>query len=115
MECVTDPKAPDPPPNVSGLRSVRTRLLAIALLPMGAVLPIVLGFALFWWLGQFDALLVSKAHDDLIIARQYLRRIMERGDEQIAALGQSAAFAEAARAGGLDALLEERQIGRAHV
>lgn len=109
MECVTDPKAPDPPPNVSGLRSVRTRLLAIALLPMGAVLPIVLGFALFWWLGQFDALLVSKAHDDLIIARQYLRRIMERGDEQIAALGQSAAFAEAARAGGLDALLEERR------
>lgn len=76
---------------------------------MGAVLPVVLGFALFWWLGQFDALLVSKAHDDLIIARQYLRRIMERGDEQIAALGQSTAFAEAARAGRLDTLLEERR------
>ncbi|GJD57317.1 sensor histidine kinase [Methylobacterium dankookense] len=92
-----------------GLRSVRVRLLAIALLPMVAVLPVVLGFALFWWLAQFDALLVSKAHDDLIIARQYLRRIMERGDEQIAALGQSAAFAGAARAGGLDALLEARR------
>lgn len=92
-----------------GLRSVRVRLLAIALLPMVAVLPIVLGFALFWWLAEFDALLVSKARDDLIIARQYLRRIMERGDEQIAALGQSAAFAEAARTGGLDALLEARR------
>ncbi|AWN39741.1 sensor histidine kinase [Methylobacterium durans] len=91
------------------LRSVRARLLAIALLPMVAVLPIVLGFALFWWLAQFDALLVSKAHDDLIIARQYLRRIMERGGEQITALGQSAAFAEAERAGGLDALLEARR------
>nr|WP_245265543.1 cache domain-containing protein [Methylorubrum extorquens] len=102
-------KTSDPPPNVWSLRSVRTRLLAIALLPIGAVLPVVLGFALFWWLGQFDELLVSKAHDDLIIARQYLRRIMERGDEQIAALAQSAAFAESARAGGLDSLLEERR------
>ncbi|EHP93402.1 sensor histidine kinase [Methylorubrum extorquens] len=109
MECVISWKTSDPPPNVWSLRSVRTRLLAIALLPIGAVLPVVLGFALFWWLGQFDELLVSKAHDDLIIARQYLRRIMERGDEQIAALAQSAAFAESARAGGLDSLLEERR------
>ncbi|WP_232628691.1 sensor histidine kinase [Methylobacterium sp. Leaf118] len=99
----------EPAPDRWGLRSVRVRLLAIALLPMVAVLPIVLGFALFWWLAEFDALLVSKARDDLIIARQYLRRIMERGDEQIAALGQSAAFAEAARAGGLDPLLEARR------
>ena len=76
---------------------------------MVAVLPVVLGFALFWWLAQFDALLVSKAHDDLIIARQYLHRIMERGDEQIAALGRSTAFAEAAGTGGLDALLEARR------
>lgn len=109
MECVSDPGPREPSTNRWRLRSVRTRLLAIALLPMGAVLPVVLGFALFWWLGQFDALLVSKAHDDLIIARQYLRRIMERGDEQIAALGQSAAFAEAARADGLDTLLEDRR------
>jgi len=92
-----------------GLRSVRARLLAIALLPMVAVFPVVLGVILFWWLAQFDALLVSKAHDDLIIARQYLRRIMERGSAQIAALGQSAAFAEAGRAGGLEALLEARR------
>ncbi|WP_110351771.1 cache domain-containing protein [Methylobacterium sp. B4] len=109
MECVSDPGAPEPSASGWHPRSVRTRLLTIALLPMGAVLPVVLGFALFWWLGQFDALLVSKAHDDLIIARQYLRRIMERGDEQIAALGQSTAFAEAARSGRLDTLLEERR------
>ena len=109
MECVSGPRAIEQPGNPWGLRSVRVRLLAIALLPMVAVLPVVLGFALFWWLAQFDALLVSKAHDDLIIARQYLRRIMERGDEQIAALGQSAAFAEAGRAGRLDALLEARR------
>lgn len=109
MECVSDPGTPDPSASGWHRRSVRTRLLTLALLPMGAVLPVVLGFALFWWLGQFDALLVSKAHDDLIIARQYLRRIMERGDEQIAALGQSTAFAEAARAGRLDTLLEERR------
>lgn len=103
------PAPADPAASGWRLRSVRARLLAIALLPMVAVLPVVLGFALFWWLTQFDALLVSKAHDDLIIARQYLRRIMERGDEQIAALGQSAAFAEAGRSGGLEALLEARR------
>ncbi|ACL58121.1 sensor histidine kinase [Methylobacterium nodulans] len=97
------------PPRGWRLRSVRARLLAIALLPMVAVLPVVLGFALFWWLAQFDALLVSKAHDELIIARQYLRRIMERSGERIAALGQSAAFADAGRAGGLNALLETRR------
>ncbi|WP_020180401.1 cache domain-containing protein [Methylopila sp. M107] len=94
----------------SGWRlSVRARLLAIALLPMVVVLPVVLGFALFWWLAQFDALLVSKANDDLIIARQYLGRIMEQSGEQLMALGQSTAFAKAERSGGVGELLESRR------
>ena len=100
---------PENPSSGWRLRSVRSRLLAIALLPMGVVLPVVLGFALFWWLAQFDALLISKANDDLIIARQYLSRLKERGGEQLMALGQSTAFAEAARSGELQKLLDARR------
>lgn len=90
--------------------SVRARLLAIALLPMVVVLPVVLGFALVWWLGQFDRLLISKANDDLIIARQYLGRIMEMSGEKLAALGQSVALAEADRSGRVAELLESRRV-----
>lgn len=100
---------PESPSSGWRLRSVRSRLLAIALLPMGVVLPVVLGFALFWWLAQFDALLISKANDDLIIARQYLSRLKERGGEQLTALGQSQAFAEAARGGDVPKLLDAQR------
>ena len=100
---------PEAPSSGWRLRSVRARLLAIALLPMVVVLPVVLGFALFWWLAQFDALLVSKANDELIVARQYLSRLKERGGEQLSALAQSTAFAEAARSGGIESLLESRR------
>ncbi|MFC3694911.1 cache domain-containing protein [Chenggangzhangella methanolivorans] len=100
---------PESPSSDWRLRSVRSRLLAIALLPMGVVLPVVLGFALFWWLAQFDALLISKANDDLIIARQYLSRLKERGGEQLTALAQSQAFADAARSGGIRRLLDARR------
>ncbi|MFD1330903.1 cache domain-containing protein [Methylopila musalis] len=101
---------PERPPSGWRLRSVRSRLLAIALLPMVVVLPVVLGFALFWWLAQFDALLVSKANDELIVARQYLSRLKEKGAEQLSALAQSAAFAEAARDGRIESLLESRRM-----
>ncbi|MFD1702523.1 cache domain-containing protein [Methylopila henanensis] len=100
---------PERPPSGWRPRSVRARLLAIALLPMVVVLPVVLGFALFGWLAQFDALLVSKANDELIVARQYLNRLKERGGEQLSALGRSAAFAEAARDGSIADLLESRR------
>lgn len=101
---------PERPTTGWRLRSVRTRLLAIALLPILVVLPVVLGIALLWWLRQFDALLIAKANDDLIIARQYLHRIMERNGEQLAALGQSAAFARAEQPGGnMQALLDARR------
>ncbi|GLK68379.1 sensor histidine kinase [Hansschlegelia plantiphila] len=102
-----------PAPRAGRLGSVRTRLLAIALLPMVVVLPVVLGIALFWWLAQFDTLLISKANDDLIIARQYLRRIMEQNGDQLRALGQSADFERARRgpdASATQALLDRRRV-----
>ncbi len=73
-------------------RSVRFRLLAIALLPMLVILPLLLGVAIYRWNARFDATLISKVHGDLTIAHQYLARILEKTGVQIRALGLSARF-----------------------
>ncbi|MBR0994246.1 cache domain-containing protein [Bradyrhizobium japonicum] len=75
-------------------RSVRFRLLAIALLPMLVILPLLLGVAIFRWNAKFDAALISKVNGDLTIAHQYLARILEKTGVQIRALGLSARFHE---------------------
>ena len=73
-------------------RSVRFRLLAIALLPMLVILPLLLGVAIYRWNARFDATLISKVNGDLTIAHQYLARILEKTGVQIRALGLSARF-----------------------
>jgi len=89
---------------LSRLRSVRVRLLAIALLPTLLILPAVLAVVVTWWTQQFDRLLISKVNGDLTIARQYLDRLMERSDETLHALGDSVAFARVADRGDPDAM-----------
>ena len=97
-------------------RSVRFRLLAIALLPMLVILPLLLGVAIFRWNAKFDAALISKVNGDLTIAHQYLARILEKTGVQVRALGLSARFHEVlgpdAR-GSLRELLDEtrKEIG----
>jgi len=96
---------------ISGM-SVRVRLLAIALLPVLIMLPALATLGLYWWTTQFDHLLTTKVNGDLTIARQYFNRIMERDDESLSAVGQSAAFAEILRAGSeqdLSRFLEEQR------
>ncbi|THK34764.1 HAMP domain-containing protein [Ensifer sp. MPMI2T] len=73
-------------------RSVRYRLLAIALLPMLVILPLLLGVTVYRWDTKFDAALISKVNGDLTIAHQYLARILENTGEHITALGGSARF-----------------------
>ncbi len=97
-------------------RSVRFRLLAIALLPMLVILPLLLGVAIFRWNAKFDAALISKVNGDLTIAHQYLARILEKTGVQIRALGLSARFHEVLRPdarGSLRELLDEtrKEIG----
>ncbi|NGN41118.1 HAMP domain-containing protein [Mesorhizobium sp. CGMCC 1.15528] len=77
-------------------RSVRFRLLAIALLPTLVILPLLLGVTIIRWNAKFDALLISKVNGDLTIAHQYLSRILENTGEQIHALGASARFRDIA-------------------
>lgn len=73
-------------------RSVRFRLLAIALLPMLVILPLLLGVAVVRWNEKFNATLISKVNGDLTIAHQYLARILEYTSEHLQALGLSARF-----------------------
>lgn len=82
---------------MSNKRSVRYRLLAIALVPMLVILPLLLGISIFRWNARFDEALISKVRDDLTIAHEYLTRIMESTAEQLAFVTNSERFQEALR------------------
>jgi two-component system NtrC family sensor kinase len=69
-------------------RSIRFRLLAIALLPTLVILPLLLGIAIARWNAKFDALLITKVNGDLTIAHQYLSRILENTGEHIQAIAR---------------------------
>lgn len=84
-------RSESPPSSIKG-RSVRFRLLAIALLPTLVILPLLLGVAVVRWNEKFNATLISKVNGDLTIAHQYLARILEYTREHIQALGLSARF-----------------------
>jgi two-component system, NtrC family, sensor kinase len=89
-------------------RSVRYRLLAIALLPMLVILPLLLGVTVYRWNEKFDATLISKVNGDLTIAHQYLAHILENTGEHVTALGGSARFRDAANdPAALKTLLDE--------
>lgn len=75
-------------------RSVRPRLLAIALLPTLVILPLLLGTTMIRWSGKFDDLLITKVNSDLTVARQYLERILETTNDRLTALATSVDFAE---------------------
>jgi len=85
-------------------RSIRFRLLAIALLPTLVILPLLLGIAITRWNAKFDALLITKVNGDLTIAHQYLSRILENTGEHIQALAVSAAFRDTVGGGDTAAL-----------
>ncbi|RCK38653.1 sensor histidine kinase [Thalassospira xiamenensis] len=80
-------------------RSVRFKLLAIALLPTLVILPLLLGVMMVRWNSKFDALLTSKVNGDLTIAHQYFTHILETTGEQIEALGQSVRFRDVLTSG----------------
>lgn len=80
-------------------RSVRYRLLVIALVPMLVVLPILLSIGISRWNDRFDAVTIAKVNDDLTIARQYLSRILENTETKLVAIGESERFRQLLRAG----------------
>ncbi|MCB2137489.1 MAG: cache domain-containing protein [Rhodobacteraceae bacterium] len=84
-------------PPLTGLRSfrrsVRARLLLIALLPMLIILPLLLGAAVANWSQRFDEVLIAKVNGELTIAHQHLSGLLDNRGAAIAALAQSAALA----------------------
>ena len=91
-------------PRPKRTRSVRFKLLAIALLPTLVILPLLLGVMMVRWNSKFDALLTSKVSGDLTIAHQYFSHILDNTGEQIQSLGQSVAFRTVLMSGNPDAV-----------
>ncbi|MCF6273525.1 MAG: cache domain-containing protein [Rhodobacteraceae bacterium] len=99
------------PQRIPWTKSVRTRLLMIALLPMLLVMPVFGGVVIYNWAARFDNLLIAKVNSELTIANQYLAGIKARAFENVQALGASAAFLHAYQGGSLPSLMEsQRQI-----
>ena len=68
------------------MRSVRLRLLLLAVLPLAVLMPLLLGMTMWRWIDQFDRLLIAKVESDLRIADQYLHRIEDTQAAEVAAL-----------------------------
>ncbi|RNF35937.1 sensor histidine kinase [Paracoccus methylarcula] len=91
------------------LRSVRVRLLVIALLPMLVLFPVLLGGAMLRWSNKMDNLLIVKVNSDLTIADQYLQHLLGNSVERLDALAGSVAFEEALQRGGTKAYIAARK------
>ncbi len=96
-------------PRMPWTKSVRTRLLMIALLPMLLFMPLFGGVVVYNWSTRFDNLLIAKVNGELTIAHQYLEGLKERAFEDVEALGASAAFLQAYENGGMSALLDSQR------
>jgi len=81
------------------MRSVRLRLLFLALAPVGILLPIALVLGMTRWTSDYDALLIAKVESDLRIAEQYLARIMSGTGDELKGVAESAEFAQVLQQG----------------
>lgn len=69
-------------------RSVRNKLLAMALAPMLVVLPLLMAALLLWGNAAYDRLLITKVRSDLAVARGYFDQVVAEvggGTESVAA------------------------------
>ncbi|MEO0622161.1 MAG: cache domain-containing protein [Pseudomonadota bacterium] len=93
------------------MRSVRLRLLMIALLPLVVVLPMLLGITMLRWINRYDDLLIAKVASDLRVAEQYFGRIEATQAAEVAAVAESVGFSQARSKGdaALEAFLAQEQ------
>ncbi|MBJ3776962.1 sensor histidine kinase [Acuticoccus mangrovi] len=97
--------AEPPGPETRPPRSVRYRILAIALVPMLVLLPLMLGLAILRWNAKFEGLLRTKVNSDLTIAQQYLSTILDETAESLRALGASANLKDVLESGNRERLM----------
>jgi len=78
-------------------RSIRTRLLLLALLPLGVVLPLMLAALTYWGGDYFDRLLVTKVRSDLAVAEGYFERVSDGVGRSVQSLADSERLARVLR------------------
>lgn len=101
-------------------RSIRARLLLLALVPLGVVLPLIMAALAYWGGSYFDQLLVTKVRSDLAVAHGYYERVTEgvgrsvtslaSSDRLLRLLGRHAAAPAPTVADTLAAMQEERKL-----
>jgi two-component system NtrC family sensor kinase len=77
------------------LLTVRAKLLVMVLSPMLVALPITVGLVAYWGNSYYDRLLVYKIAADLVVANQYLDRVLATIGGGASALAESARLAQA--------------------
>jgi two-component system NtrC family sensor kinase len=90
--------------------SIRSKLLALVLLPLLVVLPLLAAALLAWGHTAFNRLLITKVQSDLAVAHGYLEQVLGRVDAGTAAVADSQALHRAlaqARGTELAALLRQ--------
>lgn len=90
-------------------RSVRIRLLAIALLPTLVILPVFFAITAWNWSDRFAQLLINKVNAELTIASEYLESLRETRSLRLEALAQSQALAQTRGANVAALLARERE------
>ncbi|MEL0438078.1 sensor histidine kinase [Phycobacter sp. K97] len=81
------------------MKSVRLRLLLLALVPLSVLMPLVLILAMTRWNADYDAVLIAKVDSDLRIAEQYLGHLQTGSANDMLSLAQSTAFEAALKEG----------------
>ncbi len=81
------------------MKSVRLRILVLALLPLVVLMPLLLVLAMTRWTSDYDDVLIAKVDSDLRIAEQYLGQIMAGTGAGVLAISESTSFLEATQQG----------------
>ncbi|MEP2782547.1 MAG: cache domain-containing protein [Pseudoruegeria sp.] len=80
------------------MNSIRLKLFFLALAPLTVLLPLLMLMAITRWTSDYDKLLISKVNSDLLIAEQYLGRILADTGTNVAAIANSRQFQTASNA-----------------
>lgn len=75
------------------LRTIRVRLLFLALAPLVILMPLLLLLGMTRWTADYDRVLIANVESDLRIAEQYLSRIMKTTGDELDGVAESVEFA----------------------
>ncbi len=83
------------------LKSVRLRLLILALLPLSVLMPLLMVVAMARWNADYDKVLIANVESDLRIAEQYLGQLQGNSARTLQGLADSARLATVLSSGAL--------------